>query len=275
MSTSISVDDLISSLSSSHIGQEAMDLAALQAQLAETLFGSSSAFASSSSSSTTTSCSRFASAPRGRDHQPCNTPTPRTPSACSSFQWESIDAYVGAARSRSSSISAARAVEDAEDELMVEELLLLPPPPAPSPMYDNNAGNHNSFSSFANAASFVQPSTSTSSSSTTTPSSTYYQPSASAFPSFHRSASASTSMMSSEPAVVVPSPTQSLFTSADPFYLQAQANAQAYFYGNSNITQHGRPSQASPFVQVGGTPWNGGHGYHQMHMGVAPTAAAF
>ncbi|KAF8875352.1 hypothetical protein CPB84DRAFT_1966767 [Gymnopilus junonius] len=36
---SFSVDDLVSSLSSSHIGQEAMDLAALQTQLAEALLG--------------------------------------------------------------------------------------------------------------------------------------------------------------------------------------------------------------------------------------------
>ncbi|GLB33393.1 hypothetical protein LshimejAT787_0102770 [Lyophyllum shimeji] len=62
---SISVDELAASLSSSHIGQEALDLAALQAQLAQTLFGQSIAH-----SSDARQVSRKTSYT-----QPCNTPT--------------------------------------------------------------------------------------------------------------------------------------------------------------------------------------------------------
>ncbi|KAF9004778.1 hypothetical protein BDQ17DRAFT_1325570 [Cyathus striatus] len=61
----ISVDDLVSSLNSSHIGQEAMDLAALQAQLAQAFFNQ---FPSSAAPTPI---------PRKRSThtQPCNTPT--------------------------------------------------------------------------------------------------------------------------------------------------------------------------------------------------------
>ena len=131
---SVSIDYLVSSFSSSHIGQEASDLALLQVsslrtgfccevltlfqmQLADALLGGSSSFASSS---------RYAQ--RGREV--CTTPTARTPSA-STFNWDSINPGY---RSRSSSISGpsrstSNVYEDAEDELMVEELLM---PASPS-----------------------------------------------------------------------------------------------------------------------------------------------
>ncbi|KAG2014070.1 hypothetical protein CC2G_010917 [Coprinopsis cinerea AmutBmut pab1-1] len=225
---SISVDDLISSFSSSHIGQEAMDLAQLQAQLSESLFGANMP----------------SSSRRGRDYQPCNTPTARTPTS-SSFNWESLDAkFAGQSRSRSSSISSR--MEDMEDELMVEELLM--PTPSSSSVFEN--GNHNTYSSFSSSGSFVQPSSSYSSS------------------SFHQSQSSSSSRTFSEG--LPSSPSQSLFASTDPFFLQAQANAQSYFCNNSNITQRGRPSQSSPFVQASAFH---NHSYHHNHF--AATAAAF
>ncbi|KAI0047275.1 hypothetical protein FA95DRAFT_1572600 [Auriscalpium vulgare] len=71
---SLSVDDLVSSFSSSHIGQEAMDLAALQAQLAQTLFYQPPA---SPSLQSVTRRNSYA--------QPCNTPTARTPSTSFHF----------------------------------------------------------------------------------------------------------------------------------------------------------------------------------------------
>ena len=211
---SLSVDDLISSFSSSHIGQEATDLAQLQAQLAETLFNANS-FASSSR--------------RGRDYQ-CPTPTGRTPSS-SNF----MDAFAGQSRSRSSSMSGR--VEDMEDELMVEELLMGQPPSSSG--YEN--GSQNSYSSFSSSNAFVQPSSS--------------------FSSYHPSQSPSQGLPSS--------PQQSLFASQDPFFLQAQANAQGYFYSNSNITQRGRPAQSSPFVQSAS---GFGHGYHSHFQSAAATA---
>ncbi|KAG2147984.1 hypothetical protein DEU56DRAFT_730504 [Suillus clintonianus] len=67
---SMSVDDLVASLNANHIGQEAIDLAALQAQLAQTLFAHQ----------ISPSC---AYDPAHVQH--CTTPTTRTPS--SSISW--------------------------------------------------------------------------------------------------------------------------------------------------------------------------------------------
>ncbi|KAJ7122829.1 hypothetical protein C8R44DRAFT_621711 [Mycena epipterygia] len=121
---SLSMDDLCASLSSSHVGQEAMDLAALQVQLAQTLFCQSTSVSVSNT-------------PRQDDYaQPCNTPTGRTPS--SSFSWgQMIDP------SRHSEPAPRRNTEDhfrdemEEDERMVEDLLI---PTSPmSPKQQNSA----------------------------------------------------------------------------------------------------------------------------------------
>jgi hypothetical protein len=114
---SLSMDDLCASLSSSHVGQEAMDLAALQVQLAQTLFCQSMAVSSATQ--------------RQEDYaQPCNTPTGRTPSA--SFSWgQMIDP------SRHSELPPRRNTEDhfrdetEEDERMVEDLLIPTSPMSP------------------------------------------------------------------------------------------------------------------------------------------------
>ncbi|KAJ7762836.1 hypothetical protein DFH07DRAFT_813690 [Mycena maculata] len=113
---SLSMDDLCASMSASHVGQEAMDLAALQVQLAQTLF-------CQSMSST--------SIPQRKDDyaQPCNTPTTRTPSA--SFSWgQMVDS------SRYSELAPRRNPEDhsqdeTEDERMVEDLLIPTSPMSP------------------------------------------------------------------------------------------------------------------------------------------------
>ncbi|KAJ7283400.1 hypothetical protein C8J57DRAFT_1120892 [Mycena rebaudengoi] len=114
---SLSVEDLVSSLSSSHIGQEAMDLAALQVQLAQTLFCQSM------------SSSSMAAQDRKDDYnQPCNTPTNRTPSA--SFSWgQMIDS------ARHSDSTSRRNSEDheMEDERMVEDLLIPTSPMSANP----------------------------------------------------------------------------------------------------------------------------------------------
>ncbi|KAF5331567.1 hypothetical protein D9611_007560 [Ephemerocybe angulata] len=211
---SISIDDLVSSFSSSHIGQEANDLAALQAQLAQTLFAaSSSSFASSS---------RFQSSPIPQGaREPCTTPTPRSPVQSSFSSWGEIDrpAY----RSRSSSISLSNSgYEDTEDEMMVEGLLL----PASASTSAASENNH--------SIPFMQR----------TPSHSYHQ---------------RTPSMSYDSA-----PPASPFTSSDPFYLQAQAHAQSYFYDNSNITQHGRPGMSSPFVAAAANQFGGYQQYASM-----------
>jgi len=114
------MDDLCASLSSSHVGQEAMDLAALQVQLAQTLFCQSMA---------------SASAPQRRDDctQPCNTPTGRTPSA--SFSWSPM-AMVDSSHQSGPPVTPRRNNDEhemEEDERMVEDLLI-PTSPMSSPM---------------------------------------------------------------------------------------------------------------------------------------------
>ncbi|KAJ7367901.1 hypothetical protein DFH08DRAFT_946877 [Mycena albidolilacea] len=110
---SISMEDLCASLSSSHVGQEAMDLAALQVQLAQTLFCQSMTSSAASQRQD------------DRAHQPCNTPTGRTPSA--SFSWSPM-AMVDSRRNPDHVRD-----EMEEDERMVEDLLI-PTSPMSSPM---------------------------------------------------------------------------------------------------------------------------------------------
>ncbi|KAJ8517369.1 hypothetical protein ONZ45_g5458 [Pleurotus djamor] len=109
---SISIDDLVSSLSSSHIGQEALDLAALQAQLAQSL---------------AQAIQQSANGQARRETRPhaCNTPTAHTPSA--SFTFAEAQRYYDSMTARRNS-----QVDDFpipmeqmdEDERMVEDLLL-------------------------------------------------------------------------------------------------------------------------------------------------------
>ncbi|KII96039.1 hypothetical protein PLICRDRAFT_237035 [Plicaturopsis crispa FD-325 SS-3] len=134
---SISVEDLVASLSSNHIGQEALDLAALQAQLAQTLFAQPSSSA--------------------QQQQPCNTPT-----ATSSFAYSPICD----SRRRNSSVSSQRPSilnEEIEDERMVEDILT-PTPSSPSnyhPHHHHHShhhhhqfGGHDTYSSFASTDPF-------------------------------------------------------------------------------------------------------------------------
>ncbi|KAG6836921.1 hypothetical protein H0H93_001287 [Arthromyces matolae] len=105
---SISMDDLVNSLSASHVGQDASDLAALQAHLAKTLFASSVAHSSNSQRvSRKTSFS-----------QPCNTPTYSNLS-----QFSDSQAASAAAGPSWMVVDSMREDVD-EDERMVEDLLV-------------------------------------------------------------------------------------------------------------------------------------------------------
>ncbi|KAI6046487.1 hypothetical protein EDC04DRAFT_3136352 [Pisolithus marmoratus] len=113
---SISVDDLVASLSSHHIGQEALELAALQAQLAQTLlvhqFSSSSPHFQHphvSASHSNVNVPR-----RDPGHvQHCTTPTARTPSS-SAFIWP-LPVQEYASHSRRSSTSSMKMQQCHED----------------------------------------------------------------------------------------------------------------------------------------------------------------
>ncbi|PCH41572.1 hypothetical protein WOLCODRAFT_137477 [Wolfiporia cocos MD-104 SS10] len=114
---SLSVDDLVSAFNSNHIGQEAIDLANLHAQLAQVLRAQP--------------CSSSQSIP-GRRYPRSNTPLARTPS--SSFSWESSEFTRGRSSSSASATHRWGAEERAwdpedneDDERMVEDMLLSPP----------------------------------------------------------------------------------------------------------------------------------------------------
>ncbi|KAF9076661.1 hypothetical protein BDP27DRAFT_1380115 [Rhodocollybia butyracea] len=196
---SFSVDDLVCSFSSSHIGQEALDLAALHAQLTQTLF--SQPIASSSGDSSLDSF-----------HQPCNTPTGRTPS--SSFSW----GQVLDVQQRLSRRSTDEMIDDAEDERMVEEILTASP---------TSAGY--SAAPFALQQQFNNA------------------PRAQSRSHHNRFTSPSTSSPIS-PGSLTDSSSQ--FASTDPFYLaQLQAMQSHNASPPSALSQLGKPAQHSPFVQ--------------------------
>lgn len=248
---SISVDDLVASLSGNHIGQEAMDLATLQvlsppfntftcssphllspqAQLAQTLF---------SQEIPPNMLAQSGHHQDVGDVQLCNTPTSRTRSSSLSFG-QMGDMSLAHRRRRSSSVTSrsrscknsAVPVDDNwedvdemdEDEQMVEDLV--------TPSSPMSAGS--SVSNFA----FTQRRMSSSSAS--------------------RSPAASTQN----------SYDASLFTTTDPFYmaqLQASQNPQS----NSAFAQSGRPAQHSPFLLQ--------HPHHQVQNPYAhpvPMSAAY
>lgn len=104
LNMSLSVDDLVSSFSSSHIGQEAIDLAALQAQLAQTLFASARQIPN-------------------RNSHTCNTPVARTPSSSFSFPRPTDEVTM----------------DDDDDERMVEELIM---PSSPIPASQSTSSTH-------------------------------------------------------------------------------------------------------------------------------------
>ncbi|OBZ71817.1 hypothetical protein A0H81_08182 [Grifola frondosa] len=205
---SISVEDLVASFSSNHIGQEAIDLATLQAQLAQTLF---CALPPPSSAQ---------NIPRTDRTQPSNTPAARTPS--SSFCWEAGDApwtwgsAVANARSRRSmSIDEKEHDNDDmdEDERMVEDLLFSSPPPS--------SGTTTDYFSLSRAMP-------------TSPSS----------PVFHDRKSSLSSASFDHTQYELQPPNTSLFTTTDPFYLAQLQSAQK----PSAFAQAGRPAQHSPFL---------------------------
>ncbi|KAG9219504.1 hypothetical protein CCMSSC00406_0005398 [Pleurotus cornucopiae] len=110
---SLSIDDLVSSLSSSHIGQEAMDIAALQAQLAQTL---AQAIQQSASGQYTQRANRA---------QTCNTPIAQTPSSSMSFaDAQRFYETVPRRGSQHDDYPYPATEQMEEDERMVEDLLM-------------------------------------------------------------------------------------------------------------------------------------------------------
>jgi hypothetical protein len=191
---SISIDDLVSSLSASHVSQEAMDIATLQVfppSLSLNLVN----FVENSIQSQLSKVIYYPSQGQSGVHcvtrrnsyaQPCNTPTPT--SATASFHWEWDDAnryrgqnppYVAPPPLHDCDVD-----DEMEDEQTVEDLLNahtlnqcqfdaplaqrqqpqkyrpvssgqpFPMPPPPPPTYDNTPGLSGSPSHFANTDPF-------------------------------------------------------------------------------------------------------------------------
>lgn len=236
---SISVDDLVASLSSHHIGQEALELAALQAQLAQTLlahqFSSSSPHFQHqhvSGPHSTVSVPR-----RDPGHvQHCTTPTARTPSS-SAFVWP-LPVQEYASHSRRSSISSIKMQQCHEDIVLVDmddadeedarlvEAMVTPSdaPPCSSPGSAHSRSNSYTWSSSYEGKDALN---------------------ALSVPTSHP-------MTTSVDSACPPS----LFTTTDPFYIQASQTAQqplstAPSAGNF-FALAGRPSAHSPFAM--GTP---------------------
>ncbi|KAF9782128.1 hypothetical protein BJ322DRAFT_196553 [Thelephora terrestris] len=216
---SFSVDDLVASLNGNHIGQEAMDLATLQSQLAQSLY-----------------CPQETTVPNPNKPGHCNTPLAKTPSS-SYMHWAErgvgypCDTAMGY-RSRSSSITSCprrsrqNSIDEAnfdhthqrdcdmddmdEDERMVEELLLSASPPSQF---------HGRYS--------------------------------------HQRANSNSGYMASPPTPSSPTiHSDGHFTTSDPFYLAQlqqlqQQQAQNPFATTSSIFgQLGKPTQQSPFAQA-------------------------
>ncbi|KAI0637683.1 hypothetical protein C8Q77DRAFT_1214734 [Trametes polyzona] len=238
---SISVDDLVASFNANHIGQEAIELAALQAQLSQTLFSQPIPF----------------NTPRTAG---VNTPISRTPA--SSVSWEAGDATWGQ-RGSTSSANMRCSVDEGqrdsddmdEDERMVEDLLFSPTSPT------------------TQSASFsrLPPSSSAAQATSPTPSSALRQ----------RKASLSMNMIPLEHSHHdLPSPNTSLFATTDPFYLASLQGAHSHAQNSSVFAQAGRPTTHSPFLKhhMQSMYTSFGHGYQsvapdvQTHNMFAPTA---
>jgi len=142
-----SVDDLVSSLSGSHIGQEAMDLAALQSQLTQILF-------CQTIPSSPSKCHRTSRRPS--QTRLSNTPICHTPS--SSFSYVQNQNHFSTLDEKF-----CRKEDVGEDERMVEELLIPSSPMTPihtSPhfTFPHSAGSLSSQASTTNTPTLQESS---------------------------------------------------------------------------------------------------------------------
>ncbi|KAI0829317.1 hypothetical protein BC628DRAFT_1315250, partial [Trametes gibbosa] len=230
---SVSVDDRGVSLNANHIGQEAIELAALQAQLSQTLFAQSLSPPSSFN------------APRTAGW---TTPISRTPS---SAPWDSSDAP-WASRGSTSSTKMRCSTDEGqrdpdemdEDERMVEDLLLSPPT-SPS-------------------ASFSRAPPSSSAAAAAHPSSALRQ---------RKASLSMNMIAPEHSHHDLPSPNTSLFATTDPFYLASVQNTHSHAPASSSVfAQAGRPSMHSPFIKHHmQAMYSGfGHGYQPVAPDVQP-----
>lgn len=240
-----SVDDLVSSMSSNHIGQEAIDLAALQSQLAATLFCAPSSSSSSSSF-------------RSRTNYACPSPL-RTPSTSKSMSMSMIQTTPVVSRRGSCSVvvpsgtprgasspyqcptqpQTSSAFEDAMDEderMWVEDLLLIPSSPVATAPSHLPSQHHSSAPTLTPASSYFTPthlqhSQSHAHAHAGVQSQVQVQPHAQSQAHYHTLDQPTSTM----------GPGSSLFTTTDPFYL---AQLQQQQQQGSSIVRSSRFAMA-------------------------------
>ncbi|KAF8845565.1 hypothetical protein BDN67DRAFT_283428 [Paxillus ammoniavirescens] len=217
---SLSVDDLVASLSANHIGQEAIDLAALQAQLAQTLLAHQLTLSSPPPSFVHGVSVNIARRdPTNVQH--CTTPTARTPSS-TTFAWP-LPEHTDHARKRSTSSVRRQSIdegwhdsEEMDEERTVEDMVTFDSPRSP------NAYPWSHYQGDTHGSSTRLPPT-----------------------------PAPTPMSASGMSSPIDSCPSSLFTSTDPFYLQASQSTQQ---SHSFFNHVGKPNSHSPFV-IGVPSW--------------------
>ncbi|OCB84522.1 hypothetical protein A7U60_g8508 [Sanghuangporus baumii] len=220
------VDDLVASFNAGgHIGQEAIDIANLQAQLAQTL-----AYAQQQQQQQQ---QQFASS----SHRLCNTPTTARTPTTSLGNWSAFEQQHHRARSRSASVvaegggmdtvtedSEMEVEMDADEELAVEQLLVPPHSQAQTSVRRRTRGD----SIFAQQQNYVP----------------HTQSHSSQIPVRY-------SQTGADPASVSDSvsPVSSSYAASDPFFSAAAAESarQNQQSQSSFFAQIGRPSQHSPF----------------------------
>lgn len=104
----ISIDDLVSSFSASHVSQEAMDIATLQSQLANVIY-----YPPQGQPSVTR---------RNSYAQPCNTPTPSSATASFRWEWEDTSRFRGQ-NTNPYAVRSCDIDDEMADEQAVEDLL--------------------------------------------------------------------------------------------------------------------------------------------------------
>ncbi|KAG9317106.1 hypothetical protein JVU11DRAFT_1294 [Chiua virens] len=216
---SVSIDDLVASLSANHIGQEATDLAALQAQLAQTLLAHQLSLSSPHSHSSAfvhgVSVNIARRDPTNVQH--CTTPTARTPSSAT-FTWPlPAPDRADHARRQSASLPRRQSMDDGWGDLdeMDEERTVEDMVTPDSPRSQNAYLWSSCQADVHGAASRVL------------------------------AAPVPTSISASSMSSPIDSCTPSLFTSTDPFYLQASQPTQQSHTFFSHV---GMPSSHSPFL---------------------------
>ncbi|KAH8113288.1 hypothetical protein DFH11DRAFT_1544986 [Phellopilus nigrolimitatus] len=223
-----SVDDLVASLSSNHIGQEAIDLATLQAQLAQTLAYSQQ--------------QQHHQAASAQGH--CNTPTARTPTT-SFANWSVLEQRRSRSSSSASAVPRKGSFSGCDSDMIMEENMDADDEYAVEQLVGSGAGP--AYSDPSSPIRYRERSDTL-----------YMQNQAHAYTHPSNQNQARYAYANADAMFDCTSPTASSFARSDPFYAAAEASSRQAHQAtqNSFFAQIGRPAQHSPFyaAQAAATP---------------------